>query len=364
MKNCKCGNIKKYDECCGIAHKSLKYVKTAEQLMRSRYTAFTMHDGDYLMESMSTQNQFDMARNVHDLGSINKMREAIASGDEEVLQEAAQQFEAIFVQMMLKSMRKAQDALADENSPFNSQQVKFYRDMHDQQLAADLTAGGGLGLADIIVKQLGQKDENYVPANVIRSDGDLSSLNRSTVKAVDSAQQTVLESESKGVQSAKKDMMFESPQDFVQTLRPYAEKVAEKYGMDAKAIIAQAAVETGWGKYVIHHPNGDSTHNLFGIKANKDWQGEQAIVDTLEFNGSIPQKQKAAFRSYHSLQEAVDDYGRFIATQPRYIRAVENASNPNVYTQELQNAGYATDPNYADKIMAVYNSERLNGLMP
>lgn len=158
------------------------------------------------MEAFSSKNQLDMARNVHDLGSINKMREAIASGDESVLQEAAEQFEAIFVQMMLKSMRKAQDALADEDSPFNSQQVKFYRDMHDQQLATDLTAGGGMGLADIIVKQMGQSEDSYLPASVIRSDGNLNSLNRDRVIATEQAQETVLASESKGVQSATKDL--------------------------------------------------------------------------------------------------------------------------------------------------------------
>lgn len=314
--------------------------------------------------SISSQNQFDMARNVHDLGSINKMREAIASGDDNVLQEAAQQFEGIFVQMMLKSMRKAQDALADENSPFNSQQVKFYRDMHDQQLAADLTSNGGLGLAEIIVKQLGQKDEEYLPANVIRSDANLHSLNRSTDLSVKHAQENVLGSESKGVRSATKDSMFESPDDFVETLRPYAQQVADKYGMDAKAIIAQAAVETGWGKFVIHNADGSSSHNLFGIKANKQWKGEQAVVDTLEFRGNIPQKQKASFRSYANLQDAVEDYGRFIASQPRYQNAVEKASDAAEYTRELQSAGYATDPNYANKIMSVYNSDRLNGLMP
>ncbi|WOI36662.1 flagellar assembly peptidoglycan hydrolase FlgJ [Alteromonas sp. CI.11.F.A3] len=316
------------------------------------------------MEAFSSKNQLDMARNVHDLGSINKMREAIASGDESVLQEAAEQFEAIFVQMMLKSMRKAQDALADENSPFNSQQVKFYRDMHDQQLATDLTSGGGLGLADIIVKQMGQSEDSYLPASVIRSDGNLSSLNRDRVIATEQAQETVLASESKGVQSATKDSMFDSPEDFVETLRPYAEQVAEKYGMDAKAIIAQAAVETGWGKFVIHNADGESSHNLFGIKANAQWEGSQAVVDTLEFNSGIPQKQKAAFRSYASLEEAVHDYGRFIVTQPRYQQAVEQASDAHSYTRELQSAGYATDPNYASKIMAVYNSDRLNGLMP
>ncbi|AEF04212.1 flagellar assembly peptidoglycan hydrolase FlgJ [Alteromonas naphthalenivorans] len=316
------------------------------------------------MEAFSSKNQLDMARNVHDLGSINKMREAIASGDESVLQEAAEQFEAIFVQMMLKSMRKAQDALADEDSPFNSQQVKFYRDMHDQQLATDLTAGGGMGLADIIVKQMGQSEDSYLPASVIRSDGNLNSLNRDRVVAVEQAQETVLASESKGVKSAAKDSMFDTPEDFVETLRPYAEQVAEKYGMDAKAIIAQAAVETGWGKFVIHNADGESSHNLFGIKANSKWEGEQAVVDTLEFNSGIPQKQKAAFRSYASLEEAVNDYGRFITTQPRYQQAVERTSDAHSYTRELQSAGYATDPNYASKIMAVYHSDRLNGLMP
>lgn len=316
------------------------------------------------MEALSTKNQLDMARNVHDLGSINKMREAIASGDETVLQEAAEQFEAIFVQMMLKSMRKAQDALADENSPFNSQQVKFYRDMHDQQLATDLTSNGGLGLADVIVKQLGQTEDSYIPSSVIRSDGNLSSLNRERSQTVEQAQDFALNSRSIRSQSARKDAMFDSPEQFVESLMPMAERVAAKYGMDPKAIISQAAVETGWGKFVIHSADGKSSHNLFGIKANKDWEGKQAVVDTLEFNNGVAQKQKAAFRAYDSVREAMEDYGQFITSQPRYSRAVEQASDARQYTQALQDAGYATDPEYADKIMSVYNSDRLNALMP
>ncbi|AUC87623.1 flagellar assembly peptidoglycan hydrolase FlgJ [Alteromonas sp. MB-3u-76] len=316
------------------------------------------------MDSLSTKGQLDMARNVHDMGSINKMREAIASGDETVLQEAAEQFEAIFVQMMLKSMRKAQDALADEDSPFNSQQVKFYRDMHDQQLATDLTANGGMGLADVIVKQLGRTEDSYTPASVIRSDGNLSSLNTDRAKFVAHAQDIALDSHSVGTKSAHKDAMFDSPEQFVKSLMPHAEKIAAKYGLDAKAIVSQAAVETGWGKFVIHLADGKSSHNLFGIKASSDWKGEQAVVDTLEFNGLVPQKQKAAFRSYESIGEAMDDYGRFIASQPRYSDAVKTGHNAQGYTKALQEAGYATDPQYADKIMAVYNSDRLNNLVP
>lgn len=316
------------------------------------------------MDALNTQNQLEMARNVHDLGSINTMREAIASGDEGVLKEAAQQFEAIFVQMMLKSMRKAQDALADENSPFNSQQVKFYRDMHDQQLANDLASGGGMGLADLIVKQLGQQDDSYRPASTIRSDGDVSSLNAARRAATRELAESALTSNSMGVNTATKTAMFDSPEDFIDTLRPIAESVAQDFGLDPKAMIAQAAVETGWGKYVIHDADGNSSHNLFGIKANNMWQGDQVTVNTLEFVGQIPQQQKATFRQYDSLESAMRDYAEFITTQPRYQQAVDNAGDAKEYTQALQEAGYATDPNYADKIMSVYSSDRLSARMP
>ena len=98
------------------------------------------------MDVLNTKSQLESARNVHDLSSLNRLREAAYSKDDKALKEAAQQFEAIFVQMMLKSMRKAQDAMADKDSPFNTEEVKFYRDMHDKQLAQDLSSGGGVGL--------------------------------------------------------------------------------------------------------------------------------------------------------------------------------------------------------------------------
>ncbi len=316
------------------------------------------------MDAISTQTQLEMSRNVHDLGGINKMREAIASGDEKVLEEAANQFEAIFVQMMLKSMRKAQDAIADEDSPFNSEQMKFYRDMHDQQLATDLSSGKGLGLADLIIKQLGQKDENYTPGSLVRSDGNIASLNRARREKLSEAADSVLNSASKGSKAAYKAAMFDSPDEFVAALKPHAEKVAKQFGIDAKAIISQAAVETGWGQYVIHDGEGNSSHNLFGIKAGSNWQGRAAVVDTLEFNGQVPSRQKASFRAYDSLEDAVSDYGRFIAEQPRYREALERGENARSYAESLQRAGYATDPAYADKIMSVYNGDRLKGMLP
>ncbi len=312
----------------------------------------------------TSQSQLEMARNASDISGLNNLREAMASGNGEVLQEAAQQFEAIFVQMMLKSMRKAQDALADEDSPFNSEQVKFYRDMHDQQLAVDLSSNGGLGLADLIVKQLGQQDPDYRPASTLRSDGNLSSINRERSEAVSRAQATMLDSASAGSQSAYKAAMFSDQQDFVETLYPYAKKAAEALGTDARAIIAQAAVETGWGQYVIHDKYGNSTHNLFGIKANNQWQGDQAVVDTLEFSNGVPERRKASFRQYDSLESGLADYVDFIRTQPRYQQAVANGADASQYFSELQQAGYATDPQYASKVMAVYRSDAVQGYQP
>ncbi len=317
------------------------------------------------MDTLHTRNQMEMARNVHDVSSLNNLREAIAKGeDQSALQETAKQFEAIFVQMMLKSMRKAQEAMADEDSPFNSQQVKFYRDMHDQQLAVDLSSNGGLGLADLIVKQLGQNNPDYTSASVIRGDGNLSSINREAVKSVQAAQDVVLPNKPEAAGPAYKAPIAADQKAFIEALYPHAQKAAEKLGGDPKAIIAQAAVETGWGQYVIHDGNGTPSYNLFGIKADKGWQGKQAVVDTLEFDKGMPSKQKAAFRSYSSIDEAMQDYVSFLQSSPRYEKAVSESQDSQAYFNALQQAGYATDPAYADKLMSVYRGNTLNGFQP
>ncbi|MBD3585357.1 flagellar assembly peptidoglycan hydrolase FlgJ [Salinimonas sp. HHU 13199] len=317
------------------------------------------------MDTLHTRNQMEMARNVHDVSSLNNLREAIAKGeDQSALQETAKQFEAIFVQMMLKSMRKAQEAMADEDSPFNSQQVKFYRDMHDQQLAVDLSSNGGLGLADLIVKQLGQNNPDYTSASVIRGDGNLSSINRQAVNDVQTAQDAVLPNSPAPVGPAYKAPIAADQNAFIEALYPHAQKAAEQLGGDPKAIIAQAAVETGWGQYVIHDGSGTPSYNLFGIKADKGWQGKQAVVDTLEFDKGMPSKQKAAFRSYDSIDEAMQDYVRFLQSSPRYEKAVSESQDSQAYFNALQQAGYATDPAYADKLMSVYRGNTLNGFQP
>lgn len=308
------------------------------------------------MQVSSTQDQLDLARNANDLSGVNALREAVNKGDGKALEAAANQFEAIFVKMMLQSMRKAQDALADEDSPFNSQQVKFYRDMHDTQLASDLSAGGGVGLAEIIVQQLSHDNDKIKHASTIRDGANL------PVRQVSANEQREVLPPAP-VQGAYKAPAFDSPDDFVASLYPHAKQAAESLGIDPKALIAQAAVETGWGQHVIHSGDKGSTNNLFGIKANRDWQGEQAVVDTLEFKDGVAAKQKAPFRAYDSVKDALTDYVDFIKGHARYDKAVQRGQDTQGYFQELQQAGYATDPKYADKIMSVMDSEPLKGFM-
>jgi len=114
---------------------------------------------------------------------------------------------------------------------------------------------------------------------------------------------------------------------------------------------------------VIHQGNGNSSHNLFGIKADKRWQGDKAVVDTLEYVNNVPEKQQAAFRSYQDFSGSLNDYVAFIQGNPRYQQAIEQTQSPDKYFDALQEAGYATDPAYAEKVMSVYKGDLLNGLL-
>lgn len=315
------------------------------------------------MDSMNhVQSQMQQARNAYDVQSLDALRQGAQKNDKQALEETAKHFEAIFVQMMLKSMRAAEDVLADENSPFNSQEVKFYRDMHDQQLATNMSASGSVGLAEVIVQQLDPQSSNVMPANLLRNDGNLSTINDFSRAKVSFAQSSVLPTSEHALpQAPTKRPGFDSPEEFVRNLLPIAEQAAEKIGLDPKAMVAQAAVETGWGQYLIHSGEGQNSHNLFGVKASRGWQGDKNYVDTLEFEAGAAQKTKAAFRAYGSFEESMHDYVDFLKSSPRYQQALEKAADPATYFDELQKSGYATDPAYAEKVMSVYKSERLRG---
>ena len=311
-------------------------------------------------QSFITKSPLELSRNANDIKGLDELRRAAQSGDSKALDEAAKQFEAIFVQMMLKSMRKAQDVMADKDSPFNSEQVKFYRDMHDTQIASDLASNGSIGLADIIVRQLGKTGDGYMPAGALRNDGNLSSINRNTISSTQKAQNEILgEHPIKTFQSFK-TAAFENSQSFIEQLYPAAQKAAEQLGIDPKALLAQAAIETGWGQHMIHNTSGENSHNLFGIKADRRWQGDRAMVDTIEFEKGVAATKKAPFRVYDSFADSMQDYVGFVKQNPRYDEAVNQSQSPLNYFSELQKAGYATDPEYANKVINVFEGEQLN----
>ena len=315
-------------------------------------------------QSLINKSPLELSRNANDIKGLDELRRAAQSGDSKALDEAAKQFEAIFVQMMLKSMRKAQDVMADKDSPFNSEQVKFYRDMHDTQIASDLASNGSIGLAEIIVRQLGKTVDGYMPAGALRNDGNLSSINRNTIVSTQKAQQEVLGNQPIKTFQSFKTAAFNNAQSFIEQLYPAAQQAAEQLGIDPKALLAQAAIETGWGKHMIHNTSGQNSHNLFGIKADRRWQGNRAIVDTIEFEQGVAAPKKAPFRVYDSFADSMQDYVSFVQQNPRYQDAIKQSDSPQVYFSELQKAGYATDPDYADKVIAVFEGEQFKQYSP
>lgn len=309
-------------------------------------------------QSIITKSPLELSRNANDIQGLDALRRAAQSGDSKALDEAAKQFEAIFVQMMLKSMRKAQDVMADKDSPFNSEQVKFYRDMHDTQIASDLASNGSIGLADIIVRQLGKTGDGYMPAGALRNDGNLSSINRNTIASTQKAQQEVMGNQPIKTFRSFKTSAFDNAQSFIEQLYPAAQKAAKQLGIDPNALLAQAAIETGWGQHMIHSTSGQNSHNLFGIKADRRWQGDRAMVNTIEFQQGVPATKKAPFRMYDSFDASLQDYVGFVKQNPRYEEAVKQSQSPQDYFSELQKAGYATDPDYAQKVISVFEGEQ------
>lgn len=272
------------------------------------------------------------------------------------LREVAKQFEAIFVNMMMKSMREASlsDGLLD------SDQIEQYQGMFDQQMALELTKGRGLGLADMLVRQLGGDVNpfiNHAPetdATAMRAPAQGNPV--STDMPPQPVKVDRLENR------VPQDWAPASREQFIADLWPHAERAASALGTAPEVLLAQAALETGWGQHIMPRGDGRSSHNLFGIKADRQWQGNAAVVDTLEFESGAMSKQQARFRAYSSPGESFDDYVRFLQQNPRYSHMLRQAGDTEAYVNGLQDAGYATDPAYATKIRRIMNSSAMQEL--
>ena len=267
------------------------------------------------------------------------------------IDKVASQFESMFLQMMLKTMRQASLA---EDSIFNSQTMEKYRAMYDEQLSVHLSEAGGIGLAADIKRQLAGK-QSPVSQNKSLQDYFQSpaTVQPKYVKSeqVQQANETVV---------GDKPLSFDgTPETFVDKLKPYAQKAAALLGIQPEALLAQAALETGWGKSQMKRADGQPSFNLFGIKADSRWDGKQANVSTLEFRDGVAKKERANFRAYDSYEDSFNDYVNFIKENGRYRKAITQVENPAAYFSAIQQAGYATDPEYANKILKVMGKEEI-----
>lgn len=304
---------------------------------------------------------------VTDFSGFAGLKASARANDPETIRKAAQQFEALFTQQLLKSARAAN--LGDDI--LGGGQTEFYQDMFDQQMALHLSSGKGMGLADVLVKQMMTTQGGATPdaAPATKASTELEALRRfsgmspaaiPTRSAANPAQASADAAFSlPSFTVASASTSNPNPQNFVERIRPHAERAARELGVPAEAIMAQAALETGWGKAVPAHADGKSSFNFFGIKATPSWDGGRLEKTTHEHLGGRMQKVAAEFRSYASEAEAFDDYVSFLKTNPRYADALRQGDDTAGFAQGLQKAGYATDPNYAAKLLKLARSESI-----
>ncbi|WP_324780764.1 flagellar assembly peptidoglycan hydrolase FlgJ [Thiobacillus sedimenti] len=273
-----------------------------------------------------------------DVQSVGQLKLEAKQSSPEALRAAAQQFEAVFLNMMMKSMREAtpQDGMLD------SEQTRMYTSMLDQQLTQKL-ATRGIGLADVMVRQLSRTLNLAAPGAAAQlGEGPAAALPPGTVAP------------SAVPQAADAPRSGDVPAHvgaFVRKLLPHAEAASAASGIPARFMVGQAALETGWGRSEIRGPDGRNSHNLFGIKAGPSWKGRTVDVVTTEYVNGRPQKQVASFRAYDSYADAFRDYANLLRGQARYQNAIAGGQDAAGFAQGLQQAGYATDPAYANKLM-------------
>jgi flagellar protein FlgJ len=297
--------------------------------------------------------------NYYDINALNQLGNNADKDDKEALMAVAKQLESVFLQLVLKSMRDANESMKSEL--YDRGTEDFYHDMFDQQLSLSLANSGGIGLAEVIVKQLSHKIDTPLTTpsltSVLYQDSktpvikDKSEENKSVVQAFE-------QSISSPKEILQDPIVINNMKEFVTKLKPYAIQAAKVIGIDPKLLLAQSALETGWGKHIAKTTAGESSHNLFGIKAQKDWQGNDVYAETLEYENNIPSKENARFKAYASFQDSFADYMNLLKSA-RYEKALANVEQPKVYLTELQGAGYATDPKYAEKVITIYESDVL-----
>ncbi|EIK45007.1 flagellar rod assembly protein/muramidase FlgJ [Cellvibrio sp. BR] len=357
--------------------------------------------------------------NYLDPNSLNSIKAMGRDRDPQAIKEVAKKFEGLLVQQMLKSMREANDVFSDGNF-LDSQTTRFHRDMLDQQMVINLTSGSGIGVADHFYRQMMQNYGSAMRPEADVQNNTLTSLDALTPRAANSAdtdavnspdtdlsaggpatslddwiqdfmrmsdnvqmqalgaaeeQQPVIPAinyalipqllnkpQAATLRGGQKASISATQENFVLMLKPHAEKAAAELQINPDVLIAQVALETGWGKHVIHDRAGENSFNLFNIKAGSQWQGDKVNVNTLEYRNGIAAQEKSDFRKYNDYAESFSDYVRLMKNNPRYEKVLATGTNSSAYAEALQSAGYATDPYYAKKIKSLLNSDAIKSL--
>lgn len=303
-------------------------------------------------------------------GNLSTLKQAAASGNPQALREAARQFESLFTSMMLKSMQEAnfKDPL------FGSDQADLYQEMYNDQVAAEMSKGKGLGLADMLVQQLRSGDTGgAAPTGTTASKAagnasagaGIGASRGTTAKAVDANARvgTTTASAAPGAAAnaagttvtgtASTCPTSAQQAAFAQGLWPDAQQAARQLGVNPVTLLAQAALETNWGRSVPRGAAGGTSNNLFGIKATPGWSGPAVTNSTQEYSGGMASTVKAQFRSYDSAGQCFQDYVDLLKSNPRYAAALGAGNDVQAFGSALQQGGYATDPAYASKLTAV-----------
>jgi flagellar protein FlgJ len=284
---------------------------------------------------------------------LSELRQGARAGTTDALKQTSQQFEAMFVNMMMKSMRDA----TPQDGMFDTQQTKTFTTMLDQQTSQNI-AKRGLGLADMLVRQLSKTQAGALPDGA-SADGD-DAFSRTLIDAAKlqrninaaGGNSATRATDATSTDTAGKPAHVRAFQD---KLGSHAEEASRSTGIPAKFMLGQAALESGWGQREIKGRDGSNSHNLFGIKAGADWKGKVVETSTTEYVNGKAQSRVERFRAYDSYADSFKDYAKLIASNPRYEKALASANSGDAagFAKGLQRGGYATDPNYAVKLASI-----------
>ncbi len=278
-----------------------------------------------------------------DSRSLDNLRTATKDNSPESIKAAAKQFEALFMNMMLKSMRQA----GGQNGAFDNEQTRTFTSMLDQQLTQNMSSRG-VGLADMLVKQM----TNNTVTQALNAGDDTNPITPN-VRGINSYRDSLKLEQHPAVSTKTESSTSNHVREFQAKLEAHAEEASKATGIPAKFMLGQAALETGWGKKQIKTVDGTESHNVFGVKATSAWKGKTVNAVTTEYVNGVAQRKIETFKAYDSYGDAFKDYANMLTKNPRYGNVIANSKDATSFAYGMQKAGYATDPHYANKLSKI-----------